>query len=49
MQNVSKALENLFGEPVKIAFTKQANQLQELRAQSALRVTPAALRTAAQQ
>lgn len=47
MQNVSKALENSFGEPVKAAFTKQANRLQELRANSALRVTPAGVITAA--
>jgi hypothetical protein len=47
MQHVAKALEKLFGEPVKVALAKQANRLQELRGQSALRVTPAGIITAA--
>jgi len=47
MQHVSKALEKLFGDPVKAALAKQANRLQELRGQSALRVTPAGIITAA--
>ena len=47
MPNVCKELEHLFGEPVRIAFTKQAGRLQELRDRSALRVTPAGIITAA--
>jgi hypothetical protein len=47
MQHVANALEKLFGEPVKTALAKQANRLHDLRGQSALRVTPAGLITAA--
>jgi hypothetical protein len=47
MQNVSTALEGLFGEPVRLAITKQADRLHELRAKSALRVAPSGIITTA--
>jgi hypothetical protein len=47
IQNVSKALEGLFGEQVRFAVAAQANRLQELRSEKALRVKPAGLITAA--
>ncbi len=40
IQNVSKSLEALFGEPVPVAVRKQAARMQELRSQSALRAAP---------
>ena len=47
VHNVGMALETLFGEPVKVAVRKQANHLQELRTNSALRVRPTGVITAA--
>jgi hypothetical protein len=47
VHNAAKLLEGLFGEPVKVATSKQARQLQSMREQSALRVAPAGLITAA--
>lgn len=47
IQNVSKALEKLFGEPAKIAVAAQANRLQLLREGKSLRVMPAGLISAA--
>jgi hypothetical protein len=47
VHNAAKLLESLFGEPVKAATSKQAKQLQSMREQSALRVAPAGLITAA--
>jgi Second Messenger Oligonucleotide or Dinucleotide Synthetase domain len=43
IHNVSKILEDLFGEPVRTALTGQANHIHELRARSALRITSAGL------
>jgi hypothetical protein len=45
VQNVSKELEQLFGEPVKTAVKRQAKTLQELREKSSLRVAQAGLLT----
>jgi hypothetical protein len=47
IQNVSNALEKLFGEPVRFAVAAQANRLQELRKAGSLRVKPAGLISAA--
>lgn len=47
IQNVSNQLEQLFGEPVKVAIKKQARALQELREKSSLRIAPAGVLTAA--
>jgi hypothetical protein len=47
VHNAAKRIEALFGEPVKTAVAKQARQIQAMREQSALRVAPAGLITAA--
>jgi len=47
IQNVSNHLEQLFGEPVKLAIKKQARALQDLREKSSLSVTSAGLLTSA--
>jgi hypothetical protein len=47
IQNVSNALEKLFGEPVRFAVAAQANRLQELRKGGSLRVKPAGFISAA--
>lgn len=47
IQNVSKALEKLFGEPAMVAVAAQANRLQQLREEKSLRVMPAGLISAA--
>jgi hypothetical protein len=47
IQNVSKALEKLFGEPAMVAVAAQANRLQKLREEKSLRVVPGGLISAA--
>jgi hypothetical protein len=47
IQNVTKALEKLFGEPAMVAVAAQANRLQKLRVEKSLRVMPAGLISAA--
>lgn len=41
--NISKELEKLFGEPVKVAFEKRAKRLQEQRTRKAIGVTSSGL------
>jgi hypothetical protein len=47
VHNAAKHLEDIFGAPVRTAVAKQARQIQAMREQSALRVAPAGLITAA--
>jgi len=47
VQNVSRQLEHVFGEPVTAAIRKQARTLQDLREKSSLRVATAGLLTSA--
>ena len=47
IQNVSRQLEHVFGEPVTAAIRKQARTLQDLREKSSLRVATAGLLTSA--
>ncbi len=47
IQNVSRQLEHVFGEPATAAIRKQARTLQDLREKSSLRVATAGLLTSA--